>query len=203
MPEAHRRVLPRRLAAHRRHGLPRRRRTICSWSSAKRTSSSAAVSTCIPRTSRKCCTDHPSVGECAVVGVPDALLGEQVCACIVLRPASQVTAGGTDRALSGQLGQVQDAPLRGVRGALCPRPPSGRSRKRSCVSGRRPSSPTRLPSPPKQSESARGSRSAARGEAAGKASHTTSAITRFGRRRRRRERPAPRRTRILTRRPRR
>jgi len=34
---------------------------------------------------------HPAVGECAVVGVPDALLGEQVCACVVLRPGATVT----------------------------------------------------------------------------------------------------------------
>jgi len=35
---------------------------------------------------------HAAVAECAVVGVPDALLGEQVCACVVLRPGAQATA---------------------------------------------------------------------------------------------------------------
>jgi len=31
---------------------------------------------------------HPAVAECAVVGVPDELLGEQVCACIVPKPGA-------------------------------------------------------------------------------------------------------------------
>jgi pimaricinolide synthase loading module/candicidin polyketide synthase FscA len=34
----------------------------------------------------------PDVGECAVVGVPHALLGEQVVACVVRRAAAQITA---------------------------------------------------------------------------------------------------------------
>lgn len=35
---------------------------------------------------------HPAVRECAVVGVPDMLMGEQVCACVVLRDGVQVSA---------------------------------------------------------------------------------------------------------------
>jgi len=35
---------------------------------------------------------HPAVAECAVVGVPDALMGEQVCACVVLKPGLTLSA---------------------------------------------------------------------------------------------------------------
>jgi long-chain acyl-CoA synthetase len=35
---------------------------------------------------------HASVRECAVVGVPDLLMGEQVCACIVLKDGASATA---------------------------------------------------------------------------------------------------------------
>jgi long-chain acyl-CoA synthetase len=35
---------------------------------------------------------HPAVRECAVVGVPDTLMGEQVCACVVLREGATATA---------------------------------------------------------------------------------------------------------------
>jgi long-chain acyl-CoA synthetase len=35
---------------------------------------------------------HPAVAECAVVGVPDLMLGEQVCACVVLKPGVEVAA---------------------------------------------------------------------------------------------------------------
>jgi long-chain acyl-CoA synthetase len=35
---------------------------------------------------------HPAVRECAVVGVPDLMMGEQVCACIVLKDGAQLTA---------------------------------------------------------------------------------------------------------------
>lgn len=34
---------------------------------------------------------HPSVRECAVVGIPDMLMGEQVCACIVLRDGTTLS----------------------------------------------------------------------------------------------------------------
>jgi len=34
---------------------------------------------------------HPGVLECAVVGVPDELMGEEICAFIVRKPASEVT----------------------------------------------------------------------------------------------------------------
>ena len=35
---------------------------------------------------------HPAVRECAVVGVPDLMMGEQVCACIVLKDGASATA---------------------------------------------------------------------------------------------------------------
>lgn len=35
-------------------------------------------------------TSHPAVAEAAVVGVPDAILGETLCACIALRPDCQL-----------------------------------------------------------------------------------------------------------------
>jgi long-chain acyl-CoA synthetase len=35
---------------------------------------------------------HPAVQECAVVGVPDSLMGEEVCAYVVRKQGSEVTA---------------------------------------------------------------------------------------------------------------
>jgi len=35
---------------------------------------------------------HPAVRECAVVGVPDLMMGEQVCACVVLKEGAELSA---------------------------------------------------------------------------------------------------------------
>ena len=57
--------------------------------------------------------EHPNVAEAAVVGVPDAVYGENVVAFVVVKPGAAAGAGRSDRARLPQSGPVQ-GPLDGA-----------------------------------------------------------------------------------------
>ncbi len=49
---------------------------------------------CYPAEIEAALTEHPAIAQVAVVGVPDARMGEVGCACVVLRPGAVLDAGG-------------------------------------------------------------------------------------------------------------
>ena len=58
---------------------------------------------------------HPKIQDVQCVGVPDAKYGEELCACIILRPGMQVERGGDPRVLPRPDRALQGAALREVR----------------------------------------------------------------------------------------
>ncbi len=92
--------------------------------------------------------EHPAVADCAVIGIPEPTLGEEVGAVIVLRPGHKVTADELSRHVRERLAGFmvpthmwfQDAPL--------PRNPAGKVLKRNFArrTGRAPSELNHTPS---------------------------------------------------------
>ncbi len=58
---------------------------------------------------------HPKIQDVQCVGVPDAKYGEELCACIILRPGDEVERRGDSRVLSRPDRALQGAALREVR----------------------------------------------------------------------------------------
>ena len=78
----------RRLAAHRRPRDRRRARVRAHRRTQARTCSSSAGSTRTRPRSRTCCSAHPAVARVAVVGMPDARMGEVGMAFVVVAPGA-------------------------------------------------------------------------------------------------------------------
>ncbi len=74
--------------------------------------------------------DHPDVTDCAVVGLPHAIWGEEVVAIVVLRPTSTLNATDLQRHVAGRLARFE-VPTRFVfRTEALPRNPQGKLLKR-------------------------------------------------------------------------
>ena len=92
-----------RLDAHAAISRPRRRRvTAASWA-ASRTWSFAAARTSIRARWRSFSTGIPKIQDVQCVGVPDAKYGEELCACIILRPGTQASAEEIREFCRGQI----------------------------------------------------------------------------------------------------
>ena len=66
--------------------------------------------------------EHPSVGDCAVIGVPDERWGEVPKAVVVAAPGQTVDADGPARLLPRAPGRVQVPEVGGRAGRAAPQP---------------------------------------------------------------------------------
>ena len=52
---------------------------------------------------------HPQVEQACVVGTPNPVLGESICACVIPRGEPKISLTGDSRLLEGESGQAQTA----------------------------------------------------------------------------------------------
>jgi long-chain acyl-CoA synthetase len=75
--------------------------------------------------------EHPAVAECAVIGLPHATLGEEVCAVVVLRPGHKVAADDLVRHVRDRLAAFKVPSQVVFRSEPLPRNPAGKVLKRA------------------------------------------------------------------------
>jgi long-chain acyl-CoA synthetase len=78
-----------------------------------------------PREIDEALLKHPAVLEAAAVGIPDALYGQEIMACVVLKPGEQCTAGDLLSFAHSELGKYKTPKLIRLVAAL-PKGPSGK-----------------------------------------------------------------------------
>jgi long-chain acyl-CoA synthetase len=69
---------------------------------------------------------HPAVYECAVMGVPDTMMGEKVGAVVVLKPGAKAEPAEICEFLHGRLADFKIPQYMFIRGELLPRNPGGK-----------------------------------------------------------------------------
>ena len=74
--------------------------------------------------------DHPDVADCAVIGLPHATMGEEVCAVVVLRPGRAIEAEDITRHVARHLARFEVPTRVFFRAEGLPRNPQGKVLKR-------------------------------------------------------------------------